>query len=109
MAPRGAADSAGLTPLAYSVSRSSKNGVVYIKVVNRLATPQTTQITLQGAAFSGRQGKAITLAASSVSETNTLTDPKHIIPKTSAFSYAKDGLKYTFPAYSVTVLTLTTR
>ena len=104
-----AADIAGLTPLAYSVSRSSKNGVVYIKVVNRLATAQTTQITLQGAAFSGRQGKAITLAASSLSETNTLTDPKHIIPKTSAFSYAKDGLKYTFPAYSVTVLTLTTR
>ena len=100
----------GLNPLYYTVSRDSKRGTLYIKVVNRSAVAQPVRIAFKGVALSGKSGEAITLSSTHPSDTNTLTDPVHVVPVTTAFSaVAGDGLRYTFAPFSVTVLALPAR
>ncbi len=99
----------GLNPLAYSVSRDSKSGMLYVKVVNMGQQAQTTQMVLKGIDAVGANGKAIVLSASGPTETNTLADPRHIVPVTTAFKPAGTTFPYTFPPYSITILTLPTR
>ena len=97
---------AGLNPLSYSVTRDSKSGLLTIKVVNMGQGPQTTQIVLKGIDAVGAVGKAITLSASGPAETNTLADPRHIVPVTTAFKPTGTTFPYTFAPYSITILTL---
>ena len=100
------ANLSGLRPLYYTASRDSKTGTVYLKVINRMGTPQTVDIALKGIKTVGKSGKAITMTAASPAETNTLTDPKHITPTTAPFHPAGTTFNYTFPPYSVTALVL---
>jgi len=94
-----------VAPLDYSVTKDSKTGALTIKMVNVTDAPQTTAITIDGAAGLAPTGKAITLSGKP-DETNSLTDPKHLVPVESEVPGVGASFNYTFPPYSVTVLRL---
>ena len=103
------AEMTGGSDLHYVVSRANKSGAMYIKVVNMSGAAQSAQIVLKGAKSVGARGTAVTLAANSPADTNTLADPTHVVPVTSAFKPSGTTFRYTFPPYSITALILQAR
>ena len=99
----------GGSGLAYSVSKLSKAGKVYIKVVNALGSPQTATFTLTGAKFVAPSGTAIVLSSASLGDTNTLTDPSKVRPIQSNLTGLGKNFRHVFPPYSLTVLVLQVR
>ena len=93
--------------LPYSVTRQTRSGKVFLKVVNPGATAQAVSIQLQGAKKIGAEGKAITLHASATTDTNSITEPTKIVPVTEPLKNVAAESTYTFPALSITVLELT--
>jgi len=94
-----------VAPLDCSVTKASKTGAITIKMVNVTETPQTTAITIDGASGLAPTGKAITLSGKP-EETNSITDPTHLVPVQSEVQGIGPSFSYTFPPYSVTVLQL---
>jgi len=95
--------------LGYSVTRDSKTGVVFLKVVNRAAGPQAVKIEFAGLKSVEAKGQTVTLSAKSLDETNTITEPRKVVPVTAAASGFGKEFTHTFPAYSITVLEIKTR
>lgn len=93
--------------LPYSVTRQTKTGKVYLKVVNPGTTAQSIKIVLNGLAKIQEDGQAIILSANSPEDTNSITEPTKIIPVRSPLKNVASTFSYTFPAYSITVLELT--
>jgi len=94
-----------VAPLDCSVTKDSKTGALTIKMVNVTDTPQITAITIDGATGLASVGKAITLSGNP-GDTNSITDPTHLIPVESDVPNVGASFSYTFPPYSVTVLLL---
>ena len=93
--------------LPYSVTRQTKTGKIYLKVVNPGSTAQPLKIVLGGLAKIHGEGQAITLSANSPEDTNSITEPTKIVPVSSPLNNVASTFSYTFPAYSITVLELT--
>jgi len=91
--------------LFFNATRDSKSGTIYLKVVNRDSKPEKVSVSIGGASIEPA-GQIVTMAASDPSETNSITEPRKVIP----VSAKADGLggKFTrdFPAYSISVLEL---
>ena len=88
-----------------SVTRESKKGVIYVKLVNPEATAQPLEIKLQGVREVKAAAEVETLAGDPT-DTNSLEDPVRVTPVKSEFKHASTGFEYTVPAYSITVLRL---
>jgi alpha-N-arabinofuranosidase len=95
--------------VAYSVTTDAKTGKVYLKIVNGVPTPQPLEIDLSGISGIVGPAKLTQLHALSPVDTNTITDPKHIVPVTSAVPVAGTKLKHTMPGYSFEVFELATK
>lgn len=93
--------------LPYSVTRQTKTGKVFLKVVNPGASAHAVDIVLKGTANVGSEGKAVTLRANGPTETNSITEPMKIVPVTEPLKSVASRWSYTFPAWSITVLELT--
>ena len=93
--------------LPYSVTRQTETGKVFLKVVNPGAAAEAVKIELKGAAAcrQGRQGHH--LARRRPAETNTIAEPTKIVPVTEPLKDVAASFRYTFPAWSITVLELT--
>lgn len=89
--------------LSYVVTRDSKSGIIYLKVVNIIGDPQTMQVDLSGVKSVMPVATAITLSGKP-EDTNSITDPKKVIPVTSKVNGIKPSFQYTFLPYSITVL-----
>ena len=89
----------------YTVTRDAAKGMVYLKLVNASSEPQTLKITLDGAKSVKASAKLITLGAGSTAATNTITDPKRVVPVESSATVAKTFTR-TVPGYSIQVLEL---
>ena len=92
----------GGSRFAYSVTRD--NGKVYLKLVNGAPTAQTVEVAVTGATAGA--GKAWTLHAASTVDTNSITEPKHIVPVEGAVAVTAGKLTQTVPGYSVEVIEL---
>ncbi|HUY80827.1 MAG TPA: alpha-L-arabinofuranosidase C-terminal domain-containing protein [Acidobacteriaceae bacterium] len=92
----------------YSVTRDSKNGELYIKLVNANSNPQTLEIAIDGAKKIGRNAPVITLSAHTPVATNSINHPRNIVPVDSRFERASSKFNYTLPAYSIQVLRVKT-
>ncbi|GAB3452817.1 hypothetical protein GCM10027321_02060 [Massilia terrae] len=90
--------------LYFSATRDAQKGELYIKVVNTVATPQEVRIELDGAKQVLPTGGKVVLAAAAPDETNSIADPKHIVPVESPASGFAPSFSQTFAPYSVTVL-----
>jgi alpha-L-arabinofuranosidase len=83
-----------------------KGSDVILKVVNAAGQAQETQIDLAGAASLEPTAQALVMTAESEQDENSFDQPEKVAPKAMAVSGVESSFKFTFPARSVTVLTL---
>ncbi len=88
----------------YSATEDPEKGVLYLKLVNASSVPQPLDIQLGGAKSVGASARVISLSSKTTQDTNTITDPKHIVPEQMTISGVKDSFKYTVPKYAIQVL-----
>lgn len=87
-----------------SVTRDSKSGSVYIKLVNASSLPQQVAIEVKGMRVA--KGELATLAAKSVWATNTIDKPLQIVPVKSAMKGVSSSFVHTMPPLSIQVMQL---
>lgn len=90
----------------YSVTRDSRDGKLYLKMVNATASPRPLTIRLNGVSQVSKNGKIISLSASTTQATNTILDPTRIVPKESTITNAATQFSHTLPPYSIQVMEL---
>jgi alpha-N-arabinofuranosidase len=88
--------------LFYSVTRDK--GTVYLKLVNASSLPQQVKISLAGAKDVKPTGELISLSAPSTATTNSITDPKRVVPVESTVKGIGKEFTRTVPGYSIEVL-----
>jgi alpha-N-arabinofuranosidase len=101
----------GGTPLRffYSVTRDSKTGKLYLKLVNATDSPRSLTIQLKGASNIAKSAKVLSLTAPTLQSTNTLQEPKKIIPVESKIANAGPEFVHTLPPNSIEVVELETK
>ena len=95
--------------LFYVATRDSKTGTVYLKIVNTQSNAQAINIKLPGASKVANAGQQIVLKANGPLETNTIEEPKKIIPVVSPLKKTSKDFTYNAEPYSITVLQLETK
>ena len=90
----------------YDATRDSQSGLIYLKVVNRQSTPQPLHVQINGASAVEAQGQALVLKANSPDDTNSILEPKNIVPVTENVDGLGIDFMREFPAYSITILEL---
>ena len=104
---KGALDAPGAgtpPPIQYSVTKDSKSGMIHLKLVNINAAPQPVSINLKGIDSIAPIATATTLAADSLTDTNSIDEPTKVVPVVSKLQDVKPEFTYTLPPYSLTVL-----
>ncbi len=96
--------SGGGSRFFYSATEDPDKGVLYLKLVNASSIPQPIEIQLGGAKSVGATARVISLTSKTTQDTNTLTDPKHIVPEEKTVSGVKGSFKYAVPKYAIQVL-----
>jgi alpha-N-arabinofuranosidase len=92
----------------YSVTRQSKTGELYVKLVNASSDPKPVSIAIDGAKDVDRMAVVTTLSAKTLAATNSIDHPRNIAPVESHFAAASGKFTYTLPPYSIQVLRLKT-
>ncbi len=92
--------------LFFDATRDSASGTIYLKVVNRAAGPQPVKIEISGAASVASKGRVTVLKADTADDTNSLTEPRKIVPVSEKAKGLGADFTRTFPPYSITVLEL---
>ncbi len=87
-----------------SVTRDSTCGTIFIKVVNAAEEPQPMQVSLSGVRAVSSRAKAVVLTAASAQDTNTLSDPERVVPRTMTVRGVGRTFETTFAPHSITVL-----
>lgn len=94
--------------LFYSITRSSKDKRLYLKLVNASSNPQTVDIKFSGAGLAGT-GKLVSLEAHDTQATNTIDQSTNIIPVETTLRNVGSMLHHTMPAYSIEVMEIAQR
>jgi len=92
----------------FSATRDSRSGIIYVKVVNTTGSPRHIKLRINGAPNIKSDGEAVTLAGTSLDDTNSIEQPRKIVPHTTQISSLGPEFTRQFPAYSITVLKLQT-
>jgi alpha-N-arabinofuranosidase len=95
--------------VAYSVTTDDKTGKVYLKIVNGVATAQEVEIDLSGVKAIAGPVKVTKLHAMSPADTNTITEPKHIVPVESTLAAEGTKVKLALSGYTFEVLEIETK
>jgi alpha-N-arabinofuranosidase len=90
--------------LFVSATRDAANSTIHLKLVNGSSTPQQVQIRLNGVSNVKRDATLVTLRGSTPEDTNSINDPRHILPVSSTIHNAATNFEHTMPAYSIQVL-----
>jgi alpha-N-arabinofuranosidase len=93
----------------FCATRDSQSGVIYLKVVNTSGSARPITIQVRGASKVGPEGEVVTLAGKSLDDTNSIQDPKRVVPRTELVAGLSASFTREFPAYSVTVMKLQTK
>jgi alpha-N-arabinofuranosidase len=91
-----------------TVTRDSKSGEIYLKLVNPQSAPEQLNIHLKGVASIGPKAVVLTLAANP-DDTNSITEPRKVIPVETTLRDLKPDFVYSVPAHGIVVLRLKTR
>ncbi len=89
-----------------NVTRDTKSGTVFVKLVNTSALVQPVRIEVKGAKSVAPDGEAITLSGSAPTETNSITEPTKILPVESKVGGLAPIFTRELAPYSITVLKL---
>jgi alpha-N-arabinofuranosidase len=89
-------------------TRDSKTGEIFLKLVNPETNTVSLNLEIKGVASVASKATAITLAGKP-DDTNSITDPKNVVPTTTTVRRVKPNFDYTMPPNSIVVLKLKTR
>jgi alpha-N-arabinofuranosidase len=92
--------------LFYVTTRDTQTGKVYLKVVNTLSSPQEIAVEIKGASKISSKGTWVVLKAEHPEDTNTITEPRKIVPVITEVKGLGKSFKRTFPPLSISVLQL---
>ncbi len=90
--------------LFYTVTRDPAKGIVYLKIVNASSKAQDLKISLNGAGTVKPTAKLVRLSAATTAATNSITDPKRVVPVESTVKGVGKEFTRTVPGYSIDVL-----
>jgi alpha-N-arabinofuranosidase len=90
--------------LFYSVTKDEAKGVIYLKLVNGSSVAQKLAISLDGVKTVKPTAKLVQLSAATTAATNTITDPKRVVPVESVATGVAKQFTRTLPGYSIQVL-----
>ena len=97
-----------LRQIYFDATRDARSGLIYLKVVNEGGTALAVNVRIGGAARVEPEGEAVVLRADSPEATNTIDQPRRIVPQPEAVHGLSGDFTREFPAYSITVLELKT-
>jgi len=95
--------------LFFDATRDSASGKIYLKIVNRLATPQPVKVEISGVAGIKDKGAAIILKADSPDDTNSILEPAKIVPVMEKVEGLRSHFTRTFAPYSITILEISAK
>jgi alpha-N-arabinofuranosidase len=98
--------SSAQTNFFYSVTRDSKDGTVYLAVVNINDTPKTLHIDLKGVTSVAANGQATVLTSGALADTNSIAEPTKVAPVTTPESGLSASFTRVFPPQSFTILNI---
>lgn len=84
-------------------TRDSKTGEIFLKLVNPQTTAEPLNIKLNGIASVASKATAITLAGAP-DDSNSITQPRKVVPVSSTVRGIKPVFTYTMPPHSIVVL-----
>jgi alpha-N-arabinofuranosidase len=93
----------------FDATRDSQNRTIYLKVVNEAGTAQQVNVQITGASMVQPEGEAVVLRANSPADTNSIEQPRNIVPHTETVRGLGANFTREFPPYSITVLKLRTK
>ena len=96
------------TEILVAVTRDSRSGRIYVKLVNPTDVDAPAQIDLPKTTNLLPTATALTLAADSQAA-NSIDSPRRVVPISSTVSGVKSGFIYTVPARAIVVFTMETR
>jgi alpha-N-arabinofuranosidase len=96
------------TSVQGSATRDGKIGEIILKLVNPKATAESLKIEIKGLNALDSKGSAITLTGN-LEDSNSITQPKKIVPVTTTVRGVKPGFTYKMPPHSIVVLKLKAR
>jgi len=88
----------------YVATKDTKTGTLFLKVVNTTGKAQQVDIDLKGAGKISPEGTLVVIKGDQPGDTNTIVEPKKIVPLTSGIKGISSRFTRTFDAYSVSVL-----
>jgi alpha-N-arabinofuranosidase len=88
----------------YSVTKDTKTGQIFLKLVNAASVPQPIDIEFQGRTMT-KTGELM-LRALDTQATNSIEHPTEVVPVESQLKDVGANLHYTAPQYSIQVLQL---
>jgi alpha-N-arabinofuranosidase len=96
--------------LFFDATRDSQSGIIFLKVVNHLGTPQTVHIKISGLndASIKYEGMSVVLKAKNPDDTNSIQEPMKVVPVTEIVDGLGADFMRDFPPYSITILELKT-
>jgi alpha-L-arabinofuranosidase len=86
-------------------TRDSKTGEIILKLVNPQPAAESLNLEIKGVTALSSKGTAITLAGNP-EDTNSITDPRKVLPTTTTVRSDKPDFVYTMPPHSIVVLKL---
>ena len=84
--------------------RDEKSGEIIVKVVNGTAAPVEANLQLKGVRQAGPKATVTVLASASLTDENSLDEPKKVAPVTSSLDPVGAEFRYVFKPQSLTVL-----
>jgi alpha-N-arabinofuranosidase len=96
------------TSVQGSATRDRRTGEIFVKLVNPGTNSVPVEIDITGGAALASKGTAVTLAGKP-DDTNSLDDPKKIVPVTKTLRGVKPAFTYKMPPDSIVVLKLKPR
>jgi alpha-L-arabinofuranosidase len=99
-------ENALLRSLHAVVGRDTTSGELVLKVVNVSKHAFDTQLDIRGTKSLVRTGSASILTSADPKDENSIELPRKVIPRSEQVNGISHSFRYTFPAYSLTVLRL---
>ncbi len=90
----------------FCATRDSRSGVIYLKVVNASGSARPVKLQINRAPRIEPEGEVVTLAASSLNDSNSIEQPRNIVPRTEKADNLSTNFAREFPPYSISVLKL---
>ena len=90
-----------------SATRNEKLHKLYVKVVNATSDTKAVHVSLEGAGKVAPQATLITLSGKTPNATNSITNPRAVVPVTRSIAVAGAKFKQSFSPCSINVLELT--